>query len=401
MTVLDVEVSIAVSRSTRARQLEGSFDVPATDGHTLRWRVDAPLDERPWSVGLIVGPSGSGKSTILRRMFGDTEPLTWGEAGVVDDFPADTSIEAIADVCTAVGFNTIPAWLRPYRVLSNGEQFRVELARRLAAATPERPLALDEWTSVVDRQVARIGSHAAQRYVRRAGLQLVAATCHFDVEDWLQPDWVLEPRASHLGDDPVPSPFRWRSLQRRPGIDIQITPARYEAWHVFAPFHYLTATLNRTARCYVLWARTDDEHEWQPAAFIGCLLRPHAAPKAGAVWGVSRAVTLPDWQGLGLIFVLLESVASAYRTAGCQFHTYPAHPALIGAFDRSPHWTMVSAPKIISTQFGPNSILRTEQNRRQKVSSWRPGARPNATFRYVGSHMESRKDALLLFRCGR
>ncbi len=381
-----------VSRSTRARQLEGSFDVPPSDMQTLQWHVELPIEAREWSVGLIVGPSGCGKSTLLAHAFGEPESLTWSETGVIDDFPLDVSVEQIADVCSAVGFNTIPAWLRPYRVLSNGERFRVELARRLASAKPGVPLVLDEWTSVVDRQVARIGSAAASKYVRRHGLQLIAATCHYDVEDWLQPDWVLEPRPSHLAGAAVVSPFTWRSVQPRPRVDIEITPATYAAWELFAPFHYLTSDLNHSAKCYVLWARTDDEHEWQPAAFAGVLHRPQIKPKAGAVWGLSRVVTLPDWQGLGLAFVLMDTLASAYRTNGCQFHTYPAHPALIHAFDRSPNYMLLQQPEIQSTQAGPNSTTSAK---------WRPRGRPNAVFRYCGPHMQSRRDAVLLFRCGK
>ncbi len=391
-TTLDVEVHAKVSRSVRARQLEGSFDVPAAEGHRLRWRVDLPLDERPWQVGLIVGPSGCGKSTLLGRVWGAPAELEWRGAGVIDGVPVDE----IAAVCSAVGFNTIPAWLRPYGVLSNGEKFRVELARRLIASTPDEPIVLDEFTSVVDRQVARIGSHAVQKWVRRNGRQMVAATCHYDVEDWLQPDWVLEPRPSHLDSSPDASTFRWRSVQPRPGVQVEITPATYEAWSLFAPYHYLTASLNRVAKCYVLWARADDEHDWQPAAFAGIMLRPLAKriqrPGVKPVWGVSRVVTLPDWQGLGLAFVLTDTLGAAYRAAGCNLHNYPAHPAYIRSMDRSPNWLLVARPEMRTTQRGPKSSVG---------DSWRPGGRPNAVFRYVGPKMTDRRDALMLFRCGR
>jgi len=398
MPTLDVEVQAKVSRTVRARQLEGSFDVPPSDSHTLRWHVDLPIEDRPWQVGLIVGPSGCGKSTLLGEVFDAPAELDWTGAGVIDDFPKAVKVEDVATVCSAVGFNTIPAWLRPYSVLSNGERFRVELARRLVDSTVDAPIVLDEFTSVVDRQVARIGSHAVQKWVRRNGRQLVAATCHYDVEDWLQPDWVLEPRVSHLASSPDASLFRWRSVQPRPSVQVEITPAhRSTAWPLFAPFHYLTAELGNAAKCYVLWARTDDEHEWQPAAFAGMLHRPvskrvQAGRDHAAVWGLSRVVTLPDWQGLGLAFVLMDTLGAAYRAAGCNFHTYPAHPALIRGFDKSPNYQLLHKPDMRSTQRGPHSSVG---------DTWRPGGRPNATFRYVGPKMSSRRDALLLFRCGR
>jgi ABC-type hemin transport system ATPase subunit len=117
----------------RAQQLSAAFDVPLRERQTLEWRGELPLDERPWNVGLIVGPSGSGKTTILRDVFGDPVELEWDGDAVVDDFPARCRSRTSRH-CGAVGFNTIPAWLRPYDVLSTGEQFRVTLARTLARA---------------------------------------------------------------------------------------------------------------------------------------------------------------------------------------------------------------------------------------------------------------------------
>lgn len=388
MPVYDYEVTSTVTRSTRARQLEGSFDVPPRDTQRLRWHVDLPLDEQPWRVGLITGPSGCGKSTLLRRAFGEPVQLEWSETGVIDDFPAGAKIAEITAACSAVGFNTIPAWLRPYSVLSTGERFRVELARRLVDSTRDTPIVLDEFTSVVDRQVARIGSDAVQRWVRRNDRQLVVATCHPDVEDWLQPDWVCEPIASHLDGNTTPSRFYWRSLQRRPPVSIEIACSAYEAWPLFAPYHYLTAQLNRSARCYMLWAAI--EGELQPAVFAGVLHRPHRAPRQGPVWGISRVVTLPDWQGLGLAFVLMDHLGAAYRGVGAQLHMYPAHPSLIRSFDRSPAWKLVGKPVIKSTQAGPRSSL---------VQTWRAGARPNAVFRYIGAVMEP-DEAHSLVTCG-
>lgn len=387
MPTFDYDVTSAVTRSTRARQLEGSFDVPPRDTQRLRWHVELPIETRPWQVGLITGPSGCGKSTLLRRAFGDVPDLAWGTTGVVDDFAPTAKIADITAACSAVGFNTIPAWLRPYSVLSTGERFRVELARRLLDSSPDAPILLDEFTSVVDRQVARIGSDAVQRWVRKNDRQLVVATCHPDVEDWLNPDWVCEPIASHLDGGITPSTFYWRSLQRRPPVEVEITGATYAAWRLFAPYHYLTAQLNHSARCYMLWASI--EGEMRPAVFAGLLHRPHRAPRDGAVWGISRVVTLPDWQGLGLAFVLMDTLGAAYRAVGNQVHMYPAHPSLIRSFDRSPRWKLVGKPTIKSTQAGPNSTT---------VQKWRPGGRPNAVFRYIGDVMD-RDEAKELVAC--
>jgi ABC-type ATPase involved in cell division/GNAT superfamily N-acetyltransferase len=360
---VDVAVSSTPSRTARAQQLSAAFDVPLRERETLTWHGEMPIEERPWNVGLIVGPSGSGKSTILRELFGAPLDLRWDGDAVVDDFPRELSIEDVTQVCGAVGFNTIPAWLRRYAVLSTGEQFRVSLARTLVESATDRPMVVDEFTSVVDRQVAAIGAHAAQKWARRHERQLVVATCHYDVTDWLQPDWVFEPASMT---------FEWRHLQPRPGVECTIEREPYASWARFARFHYLTAELNHAAQCFVLRA------QGTPAAFAGVLHRPHARNRR--IKGVSRLVTLPDWQGLGLAFALADRVAAAYAALDFDVHTYPAHPALIRSFDRSPMWELRHRPATFVVAKGPRSM--------QHTSTWKQGARPNAVFRYVGAPLD-------------
>ena len=359
----DIEVGGPPSNTVRAQQLSAAFDVPLRDRERLRWRGELPLDERDWHVGLIVGPSGSGKTTIMRHAFGDPAELEWRGDAVVDDFPATLSIADLTGVCSAVGFNTIPAWLRPFDVLSTGEQFRVTLARLLAESDQSAPTLIDEFTSVVDRQVAQIGAHAVQKYVRRHERQLIAASCHYDIIDWLQPDWVLEPASMA---------FQWRRLLPRPRLECVVERVGYDAWARFAPFHYLTATLNRAARCYTL------SIDGSPVSFCALLHRPH--PHNRHLKAFTRIVTLPDWQGLGLIFALSDRVAAAYHALGFDVHIYPAHPALIRSFDRSPVWELRHRPQTFVTAKGPRSM--------QHHSRWKQGARPNAVFRYRGEPLE-------------
>ena len=328
---VDVAVETPVSRSVRARQLEGMFDVPASERCKLEWKADVPFDDgTPWNVGLIVGPSGCGKTTVARHMFGKQvdRRQTWGKPSVVDDFAKSYAMKDIAAVCKAVGFNTVPAWLRPYKVLSNGEQFRVNLARRLLEGGDL--VVVDEFTSVVDRQVAKIASHAVQKHVRARKTQFVGVTCHYDVIPWLRPDWVFDPSTRR---------FERRRLRQRPKIDVTISPVDYAAWHKFSAFHYLTKTLNSAARCFCLFVGG------QPVSFAGYLFRPHHG-RGGPVMGCSRLVTLPDYQGIGLAFVLKEKVASWYTAVGRRVHHYPAHPMSIRSNDRSPIWRLIKKPGV-------------------------------------------------------
>jgi ABC-type lipoprotein export system ATPase subunit len=350
----------------RARQVSAMFDVPVSDKCRLHYDIEFPIDSFEWNVGAIVGPSGSGKSTVMRRVWGEPTSLQWAGGSVLDDFPTDRGLQEITEVCSAVGFNTIPAWMRPFEVLSGGEKFRVELARRLLEGGD--PVVVDEFTSVVDRQVAQIGSHAVQKHVRKNGTRFVAVACHYDFLDWLQPDWVL---------DMATQTFTRRLLQRRPAIECVVGRVPYAAWGMFAPFHYLTGELHRSARCFGLWANG------RLAAFAGMLHRPH--PKVDDIMGCSRLVTLPDWQGVGLALALIDQVGAAYKGAGKRARTYPAHPALIRSFDRSPKWSMVQKPGTAS-----NSTRATK--RTVSIGESGMGGRPCAVFEYIGEAIP-RKDA--------
>ena len=388
MPTIDVSVETQVSTTIRAKQLSSMFDVPPQERHNLKWTINAPWETKPWNVGLIVGPSGSGKSTIMRHTFGEPTQPTWNNASVIDDFSASHSLDDIAAACSAVGFNTIPAWLRPYHVLSNGEQFRVTLARQMLDTPADEMVVIDEFTSVVDRQIAAVGANAVQKWARKNNRQFVGVTCHYDVLDWLQPDWVI---------DAAKQTFEWRSVQPRPRIEVEIRSVPYETWHLFSPFHYLTSELNKAARCYAAFV------DGVPTAFAGLLHRPH--PKVDDIMGVSRLVTLPDWQGLGLAFVLVDALGAAYKSAGKRLRTYPAHPALIRSFDRSTKWKLEQRPgyggrdgahhdkstlkkrrgNTAGLTFGPNSEV---------VQNWRHGSRPCAVFEYAGPAYDDREAAL-------
>lgn len=361
MPTVDVVVSNEATLSIRARQVCGMFDCPPQAKQERRWRAELPLHEREWSIGLIVGPSGCGKTTCARSLWPDEfgQGLTWTNRSIVDDFGSKHTIEEIANALNSVGFSTIPAWLRPFNVLSNGEQFRAEMARRIIE--DESLIVVDEFTSVVDRQVAKVACHSVQKYVRKKHKQFVAVTCHADVIDWLQPDWIFEPATQH---------FTWRCLRQRPEISVEVGRLPYSAWSIFAPYHYLTGELNRAAKCFGLWANG------RLASFAAVLHKPH--PVAKNIKAVSRVVTLPDWQGLGLAFVLLETLGSAYKSQGFRFCNYPSHPQFVRAH-KATMWKCNKKPGKATSPYSPKTSTMSKGTAKQ---------RPCAVFEYIGPAME-------------
>lgn len=361
MPRLDLVRECRILASPRVQQVLGMFDVPPATHSREEWTADLPLEEKPWQIGLIVGPSGAGKSTLARELFPGqvVTGFEWDSgASVLDGFPRGQSVKEIVGLLNAVGFSSPPAWLRPFQVLSTGQQFRVTLARALAESPS--PLVMDEYTSVVDRTVAQVGSAAVSKAVRRTDKQFVAVTCHYDVAEWLQPDWVFEP---HLRR------FQWRCLQRRPDIALSVYRVHYSVWEAFKGHHYLTGELNRSARCYA--GLVGD----QPAVFMSVLGMPNR--KGDSMFRGHRTVVLPDFQGVGIGNRFIEEVARLLVAEGSRYVATTAHPAINQYRKRSALWRCTRPPQKQMSRIGRTSG-------RAEISATLSLGRITASWEFVG-----------------
>jgi ABC-type ATPase with predicted acetyltransferase domain len=150
-----------------------------------------PLEDFEWQIGVIVGRSGSGKTSIAKQLFSDAyiQDFEYKSECVLDDFPQELETCEITQMLCSVGFASPPDWLKSYQCLSQGEKMRVDIARALCLDKPL--IVFDEFTSVVDREIAKVSAFAISKAVRRSTKKFIAVTCHYDVVDWLQPDWVF------------------------------------------------------------------------------------------------------------------------------------------------------------------------------------------------------------------
>jgi ABC-type transport system involved in cytochrome c biogenesis ATPase subunit len=166
--------------SYRAARVKSLFN--AESGCNFDLDAELAIEDSDWQIGVVVGPSGSGKTSIGRQIFGDERafwtPAWPADQPIVDVIAPAGDFNEVTGALGSVGLGTVPAWLRPYSSLSNGERFRADLAR-LVCEAPEAAV-VDEFTSVVDRQIAKLGALAFSKAWRRLKMpKVVVLTPHY------------------------------------------------------------------------------------------------------------------------------------------------------------------------------------------------------------------------------
>lgn len=277
-----------------------------------------------WNIGVIYGGSGSGKSTLLKQ-FGEIKDVVFDNSkSLISNFDWLEPIDA-ANLLTSIGLSSVPTWLRSYNILSNGEQYRARMAYLIGKAKNGDIILIDEFTSVVDRDVAKAMSFSIGKYIRKKNLKVIFASCHFDIMEWLMPCFVYSPNKERV---------ERLDCLRRPEIKLEIFRCRYEAWKLFKQHHYLSQDLNKASKCFgAIW-------ENKIIGFIAILPLPHAYMQN--CFRVTRLVVLPDYQGLGIGFAFNNYIASLYKKIGCRFFIKTSNPAIGEKLVNSNYWKETS-----------------------------------------------------------
>lgn len=189
--IYSVQLNSKASSTFRCAKAANSLDIDVEKKLTHSMTIDGDL-ESAFNVGLIVGSSGSGKTTLAKQIWGEDifKEVLDLSLPVIDQFPQGMTYDDCAAALNGVGLSQVPCWIRPAHTLSNGQRFRAEIA--LQTASDRDFIVIDEWTSVVDRTVAKAMSFSVQKHARRTGKRLVFLSCHYDVIEWLDPDWIVD-----------------------------------------------------------------------------------------------------------------------------------------------------------------------------------------------------------------
>lgn len=315
--------------SFRANKVKSLFN--PEHGNVWEHVADIPIENMDWKIGLIVGPSGSGKTSIGSRIFGggihDLYDGWESDKPIIDCIAQGKTLNEVTAALSAVGLGDVPAWLRPFGVLSNGEKFRAGLAR-LVAEQPQQ-VVIDEFTSVIDRQIAKVGAAAFAKSWRKGSGQIVLLSCHYDIIEWLQPDWVYDTAEARFSRD---------CLRQRPKIDLQIYQVSGTAFRHFKPHYYLDLPHPVAAQYFI--GVVGDE----PVCHVA--VTPLFTAKA---YRATRLVVMPEWQGIGVGTKFLNAVCQYHLDGngrcGHKYHVFfhTSHPQLCGALRHSRLWEQTRA----------------------------------------------------------
>lgn len=357
----------------RSNRVKSLFN--AESGCNWSHVAELPIEDLSWKVGLIVGPSGSGKSSIGKMMFEgvDIHNLSagWGSGPIIEEISPNVLFNEVTSALSAVGLGDVPAWLRPFGVLSNGEQFRAGLARLIC----EKPdlVIVDEFTSVVDRQIARVGAAAFGKSWKKTEGKAVLLSCHYDIIEWLQPDWVYDTAEARF----------YRGCPRRPAIKLDIFKVSGSNWKFFKKHYYLNLPHPVAAQYFVGMV------DGQPVAHVA--VTPMFTAKA---YRATRLVVMPEWQGVGVGTAFLNAVCQMHLEGGGRknyrfptfFHT--SHPQLCGYLRSSGKWEQSSASLIGSNKMKSAASIQKAHDKKSisinTGSGYGGHFRAVQGFKYVG-----------------
>ena len=323
----NVRLVAPMSTSFRCQKAADSLDINTAEKSVHELRVQADV-ESPFSVGLIVGSSGSGKTTLARQIYGANcfDEDVNRSLPVIEQFPTEMSYDECSAALLGIGLTSVPCWIRPMHTLSNGQQSRAIAALRLHQ--PGKTVVIDEWTSVVDRTVAKVMSHCVQKHARKTGRQIVLVSCHYDIIDWVNPDWIIDCNKQTFEDRRLLRPERTEKL----AFDIRETDSK--SWKVFSKYHYLSSALPG-GRCffYGLFHGKDQ---------IGFQCYTSYLPGRSDILYSNRVVIHPDYAGLGLGIRFIDSTAGFLASQGFKIRATFSSIPLYKARMRNPSWRLVS-----------------------------------------------------------
>ncbi len=235
---------------------------------------------------------------------------------------------------------------------------------------------IDEWTSVVDRTVAKAMSNCLQKFARKNNKTVIALSCHYDVFEWLNPDWVIDCNKAEYID----RRSLCQSYERQEQLEFTIRECDNKSWRFFSKYHYLSDKLaGGYAKYFGLY------HNNEQVGFIA--YSNYVPHRKGTVKQMhfNRVVVHPDYVGLGLGQHFINITAKEMKDRGydvrSKFSSVPTHKIL----QRNPDlWVLTKvgrnlksgSKKSSGNMSRGKSLIKGESGFRNKVKTY--------SYKYIG-----------------
>lgn len=317
---VDFTLKSEVSNSFKCKMAANSLDIDVNKKSTHHLKIDNINIPKEWNIGLIYGASGSGKTTLAKHLFGDNifQAILDEDKSILDQMPEEFEYKECASMLTGIGLNSVPCWIRPVKTLSSGQKARAEAV--LLMCKNEGIICIDEWTSVVDRTVAKAMSHCIHKFAKKNNKQIIILSCHYDILEWLKPDWLIDCN-KQIFELPKSQDF---FFEKREQLEFTIRKVGRDTWKYFSKYHYLSEKL-AGGKTY-LYGLFQGENQIGINCFNNYV--PSIKEKR-EIWHFNRLVIHPDFNGLGLGILLLNESSK-------QFLKEKSNIKLLGKFQSKP-----------------------------------------------------------------
>lgn len=367
MQTYDVKLSSEVFKSFRCQRAADSLDIDVKKKSVHELTIKADI-ESAFSVGLIVGASGSGKTTLAHKIYGADIFKTKidNDKSIIDQLPKELTYDECAEILSGIGLTSVPCWIRPVKTLSNGQRARAEAA--LAMVKSDTLTIIDEWTSVVDRTVAKVMSHCVQKFARKRSKQIVLLSCHYDVIEWLNPDWIIDCNKQTFIDRRLLQPAQ---RERKEKLQFEIREIGRESWKYFSKYHYLSALLPG-GKIFTFGLFQGNEQIGFQCFANYTPIRKMTVP----IFHSNRTVVHPDYAGMGLGIRLINETSAIMKARKfrvmAKFSSTPIYRSMI----KNPFWRL----REVKRQIGKMNVggnMQRKDGFRENIKTY--------SFEYVGA----------------
>ncbi|MEM2968953.1 MAG: ABC transporter ATP-binding protein [Candidatus Bathyarchaeia archaeon] len=296
------------TQTERTRNVAEAFGLGADNTQHFTLYDNISLHIRPTDIVLITGDSGSGKSALLRAIKTDLGAAAQDprdlhinpDTPIIDTIGKNTQ-EAL-ELLSKVGLNDAFLFLRTYAQLSDGQKHRYQIAR--LAETPVQWWMLDEFTSTLDRDTAKIVAYNLQKHARALGKAVIAATTHTDIKADLSPNVHVHKRyGKELRVSYNPHAKAQHCSLTRQTRTAQGTIADYKP---LSQFHYRTAQLPPHRKIFTLKRKNETVgvivYSYPPLVCFGRskVWKGTLAQLQKEISTISRVIIHPKYRSIGL-----------------------------------------------------------------------------------------------------